>query len=113
MEKESNGGKTGIASRQGRSVTFDVSKLPLSNPDNIRPVYTNFAGIAQTPWDFQIMFSEMVVAGQNISVQLRSLVVMTPHHAKALLGVLQANIAEFEKSHGEIKWQKQDGKAEG
>ncbi|HOW82101.1 MAG TPA: DUF3467 domain-containing protein, partial [Spirochaetota bacterium] len=35
--------------------------------------------------------------------KLKSRMIMTPSHAKRLLGVLQENLAEYEKRFGEIR----------
>jgi hypothetical protein len=82
-----------------------IAKLPLENPDNVKPVYCNSAQVAMTNWDIRLLFSELIVLPpDNLSNNLRANVVMTPSHAKALAKLMNDQIAKFEELHGEIAW---------
>ena len=70
-----------------------VSELPVTNPDNVRPVYSNHAGVQVTTWDIRIMFAEITPMLGSAEIQQRANVVMAPAHAKALAVILAQHIA--------------------
>jgi uncharacterized protein DUF3467 len=83
---------------------INVSELETTNPDNVRPVYSNHAGVQVSTWDIRIMFAEITpVVGGN-EIQQRANVVMTPAHAKALAYLLAQHIEIYEQANGEIPW---------
>ena len=67
-------------------------------------LYTNSAQLEVTPWDFKLVFGELVRSENNLpKIEQHVAVVMSPQHAKALLGILATNVQEYEKQVGEIK----------
>jgi hypothetical protein len=87
------------------STDIDLAKLPILNSSNVRSEYCNLVQVFPTTWDFRITFSEIVVQSPtDVKLELRGNIVMTPQHAKAFAFVLDANIKEYEKNNGEIKW---------
>lgn len=68
-------------------------------------VYSNNTLLDTTPWDFKLSFGVWVKPelGKLPKVENLVEVVMSPQHAKALLGVLSTHIHEYEKHIGEIK----------
>jgi hypothetical protein len=64
-------------------------------------VYSNFVIITHSPSEFVLDFARMLPGAQKAKVFTR--VIMTPQHAKALLGTLEQNIKRYEVDHGEIK----------
>ncbi|HEX5131590.1 MAG TPA: DUF3467 domain-containing protein [Candidatus Krumholzibacteria bacterium] len=64
-------------------------------------VYSNFVIITHSPSEFVLDFARMLPGAHKAKVFSR--IVMTPQHAKALMGTLEANLKRFEAEHGEIK----------
>jgi len=68
-------------------------------------LYVNSAQVRVTPYDFQFVFgqsAEMDAANALVVNKLITLV-MSPQHAKALLGVLQRHVQAFEQLMGSIQ----------
>ncbi|MGO9517371.1 MAG: DUF3467 domain-containing protein [Candidatus Korobacteraceae bacterium] len=68
-------------------------------------VYSNNTILDTTPWDFKFAFGVWVKPEPGKLPQVENLVevVMSPQHAKALLGVLTTHIQNYETHVGEIK----------
>jgi Protein of unknown function (DUF3467) len=68
-------------------------------------IYSNSANLEVTPWDFKLIFGAIVRSetGKLPKIENRLEVVMSPQHAKALLGIFASNVQEYEKQMGEIK----------
>lgn len=64
-------------------------------------IYSNFVIITHSNSEFVLDFARMLPGANKAKVFSR--ILMTPQHAKALLGTLQGNISKFESEHGEIK----------
>jgi hypothetical protein len=64
-------------------------------------IYSNFVIITHSSSEFVLDFARMLPGAQKAKVFSR--ILMTPQHAKALLGTLDNNIKKFESEHGEIK----------
>jgi hypothetical protein len=64
-------------------------------------VYSNFVIITHSNSEFVLDFARMLPGSQKAKVFSR--ILMTPQHAKALLGTLENNIKKFEADHGQIK----------
>lgn len=64
-------------------------------------IYSNLALISHSPAEFVIDFTRMVPGIPKTRVYAR--IIMTPQHAKSLLGALRDNIGKYEKQFGEIK----------
>jgi hypothetical protein len=73
--------------------------------DKFVSVYSNSANLEVTPWDFKFVFGALVKGeqGKLPKIENRVEVVMSPQHAKALLGIFTTYIQEYEKNVGEIK----------
>ncbi|MDR3350097.1 MAG: DUF3467 domain-containing protein [Prevotellaceae bacterium] len=63
--------------------------------------YANFAVISHSQSEFILDFV-CILPGMP-KAQVKSRVLLTPEHAKRLLGALQDNILKYESSHGKIK----------
>lgn len=68
-------------------------------------VYSNLAVINHSPSEFVVDFIN--VMPDVPKARVRSRVILTPQHAKRLLGALAENIQRFEKAHGTIVEQEQ------
>jgi len=64
-------------------------------------VYANLAMIAHSNSEFVIDFIRLMPGVPKAKVKSR--VVITPEHAKRLLGALNDNIQKYEQAHGPIK----------
>ena len=63
-------------------------------------VYCNLALVNHSPSEFVVDFIQMMPGVQQANV--RSRVILAPHHAKRVLTALQQNIANYEQQFGEI-----------
>lgn len=64
-------------------------------------VYANLAMIAHSNSEFVVDFIRLMPGVPKAKVKSR--IVITPEHAKRLLGALQDNIKKYETTFGEIK----------
>jgi len=69
-------------------------------------IYSNFVIITHSNSEFVLDFARMLPGAQKAKVFSR--ILMTPQHAKALMGTLDNNIKKFEAEHGAIKLSPQD-----
>lgn len=79
-------------------------KVKLVQAPDYRESYANSVQIRVNVWDFFLMFGTIHQAKPE-DVEIRNFqgVYLSPQQAKALLGVLQQNIAQYENAFGEIK----------
>ena len=66
-------------------------------------IYSNLAIISHSPAEFVIDFTRILPGVPKARVMSR--IVMTPQHAKLLLGALNDNIMRYEQQYGEISVQ--------
>jgi hypothetical protein len=81
-------------------------QLDFVNSDKFVSIYINNVTMEVTPWDFKLICGAILQAdagGKVLKIENRAEVIMSPQHAKALLGVLNTNVLEYEKQVGEIK----------
>jgi len=64
-------------------------------------VYSNFVIITHSSSEFVLDFARMLPGAPKAKVFSR--ILMTPQHAKALLGTLENNIKKYEADNGAIK----------
>ena len=70
-------------------------------PDKAQGEYANLAIITHSSSEFILDFARMLPGLQK--AQVRSRVILTPEHAKRLLGALQENIMRYENEFGPIR----------
>ncbi len=78
--------------------------LKLINAPDYREAYANSVQMRVNVWDFFLVFG--TVQQQNeTQVEIRNFqgIYLSPQQAKALLGLLQQNVAGYETAFGEIK----------
>jgi len=63
--------------------------------------YANLAIITHSAAEFVLDFVRVMPGSPKANV--RSRVIMTPSHTKALLRALEQNIAKYEAEHGEVR----------
>ena len=64
-------------------------------------IYSNLAIISHSPAEFIIDFTRLLPGVPKAKVLAR--IIMTPQHAKMLLGALRENVEKYERNFGEIK----------
>ncbi len=68
--------------------------------DTAEGTYSNLVMISHSPEEFILDFIRMVPGVQ--SARVKSRIIVTPQHAKRLLGALEENIERYERAHGDI-----------
>jgi hypothetical protein len=78
--------------------------LKLVNDANYRESYANSVQMRVNIWDFFLVFGTLQQQTET-QVEIRNFqgVYLSPQQAKALLGLLQQNVAGYESAFGEIK----------
>ncbi len=79
-------------------------KVNLTSGPDYRESYSNSVQIRVNVWDFFLQFGTIHQKTQE-EVEIKSFqgIYLSPQQAKALLGVLHQNIAQYESAFGEIK----------
>ncbi len=75
-------------------------KLNIELPNNLEPIYANFALIAHTP--SEIIFDLAQAMPNQPQIRVKARIAMTPFNAKLLLRALQENLVKYETTFGEI-----------
>ena len=78
--------------------------IRLTNSADYRENYANSVQIRVNVWDFFLVFGTLQQQAPN-EVEVRNFqgIYFSPQQAKALLTILQQNVASYEKTFGEIK----------
>lgn len=77
-------------------------KLNIDLPEeHAQGVYSNLAVITHSPIEFVVDFAQ-VMPGMA-KAQVKSRIILAPHHAKRLLHALNENLQRFEKQNGPIQ----------
>ena len=77
-------------------------KLNIDLPEDLaQGIYSNLAVITHSPVEFVVDFAQ-VMPGMK-QAQVRSRILLAPHHAKRLLHALNENIQRFEQKQGPIQ----------
>ncbi len=71
------------------------------NEDVAQGVYSNLAVITHSSSEFVVDFIRIMPGIQKARVKSR--IILTPEHAKRLLGALADNIKKYEAVHGPVK----------
>ena len=78
--------------------------LRLTNDPTYRENYANSVQMRVNIWDFFLVFGTLQQQSE-MQVEIRNFqgIYLSPQQAKALLGLLQQNVAGYEAAFGEIK----------
>jgi len=78
--------------------------IKLVNSPEYREGYANSVQVRASVWDFFLVFGTMQQQTES-QVEVRNFqgVYLSPQQAKALLGILHQDIANYENAFGEIK----------
>jgi hypothetical protein len=93
-----------------KSLHFSSMSLPaqpnvkLNNGPDYREAYANSVQMRVNVWDFFMVFGTLQQQTEA-QVEIRNFqgIYLSPQQAKALLGLLQQNVAGYESAFGEIK----------
>jgi len=78
--------------------------VKLSNTSDYRDSYANSVQIRVNVWDFFLVFGTLLQQSETqVEIQNFQGIYLSPQQAKALLGILQHNVAGYESAFGEIK----------
>ena len=78
--------------------------VKLANSSDYREGYANSVQMRVNIWDFFLFFGTLQQQSET-QVEIRNFqgIYLSPQQAKALLGLLQQNVAGYENAFGEIK----------
>lgn len=78
--------------------------IKLVNTPEYHENYANSVQVRVNVWDFFLVFGTLQQSTEN-EVEVRNFqgVYLSPQQAKALMTILQQNVAQYEKTFGEIK----------
>lgn len=83
------------AQQQGQSINIELGEKEAEG------VYSNLALITHSPSEVIIDFARVLPGSAKSRVYAR--IVMTPSHAKSLLGALETNLRNYESTFGKIR----------
>jgi Protein of unknown function (DUF3467) len=78
--------------------------IKLTNAPDYRESYANSVQVRVNVWDFFLVFGTMQQQSES-QVEVRNIqgIYLSPQQAKALMAILQQNVAGYESAFGEIK----------
>jgi hypothetical protein len=78
--------------------------IKLTNSADYRETYANSVQVRVSVWDFFLVFGTLQQQSET-QVEVRNFqgVYLSPQQAKALLAILQQDVANYENAFGEIK----------
>jgi len=78
--------------------------VKLTSTPDYRENYANSVQIRVNVWDFFLVFGTLLQQSETqVEIQNFQGIYLSPQQAKALLGLLQQNVAGYESAFGEIK----------
>lgn len=85
-------------------------RIVLEKSADYRDDYANSVQIRVNLWDFFIMFGKLnQTAADTVNIENFQGVYVSPQQAKALLGLLQQNVSQYEAAFGEIRLEPKNG----
>lgn len=80
------------------------TQINLVNTPDYRDSYSNSVQVRVSVWDFFLVFGTLQQQSET-HVEIRNFqgVYLSPQQAKALMSILQQNVANYESTFGEIK----------
>ena len=78
--------------------------VKLTNAPDYRESYANSVQVRVSVWDFQLVFGlASSESPEEVTIRNHQAIYLSPQQAKALLGLLQQNVAGYKSTFGEIK----------
>lgn len=85
-------------------------RIVLERSAEYRETYANSVQIRVNLWDFFLMFGQLnQTSAETVNIQNFQGVYVSPQQAKALLGILQQNVSQYEAAFGEIRLEPKAG----
>lgn len=85
-------------------------RIVLEKTADYRDDYANSVQIRVNLWDFFIMFGKLnQTAADTVNIENFQGIYVSPQQAKALLGLLQQNVSQYESAFGEIRLEPKAG----
>ena len=85
-------------------MTPSQPRITLDKAPDYREGYANSVQIRVNLWDFFLMFGQIdQTSPENVRIANFQGIYVSPQQAKALLGILQHNISQYESAFGEIR----------
>ncbi len=92
------------------AMTPSQPRILLEKAADYRESYANSVQIRVNLWDFFLMFGNIEPnAPENVHIRNFQGIYVSPQQAKALLGVLQQNVGQYEAAFGEIRLEPRAG----
>jgi flagellar protein FlaG len=89
-------------------------KVRLTNTPDYREHYANSVQIRVSLWDFFLMFGVVnQTTPDEVNINNFEGVYLSPQQAKALMNILQQNVAQYEQTFGEIRLEPVQGGSSG
>jgi len=78
--------------------------VQLVNTPEYREGYANSVQVRVSVWDFLLIFGRIQAQStEEVEVHNFQAIYISPQQAKALMTILEQNVAQYEKTFGEIK----------
>ncbi len=77
--------------------------IHVTNAPDYREHYANSVQVRVNVWDFFLVFGTLQPSETQVTVQNFQGIYLSPQQAKALAGLLQQNVTNYEQTFGEIK----------
>ena len=91
-------------------MTPSPTRIVLEKTADYRESYANSVQIRVNLWDFLLLFGQInQTSPENVQIQNFQGIYVSPQQAKALLGVLQQNVSQYESAFGEIRLEPRAG----
>ncbi len=91
-------------------MTPSQPRIVLDKTSDYRETYANSVQIRVNLWDFFLMFGNInQTSAENVQIQNFQGIYVSPQQAKALLGILQQNVSQYEAAFGEIRLEPRAG----
>ncbi len=91
-------------------MTPSQPRILLEKTPDYRESYANSVQIRVNLWDFFLMFGNIDQnSPENVHIRNFQGIFVSPQQAKALLGILQQNVSQYESAFGEIRLEPRAG----
>jgi flagellar protein FlaG len=91
-------------------MTPSQPRIVLEKAADYRESYANSVQIRVNLWDFFLMFGQLnQTSAETVNIENFQGIYVSPQQAKALLGVLQQNVSQYEAAFGEIRLEPKAG----
>ncbi|MDE3198584.1 MAG: DUF3467 domain-containing protein [Acidobacteriota bacterium] len=85
-------------------MTPSQPRIVLEKTPDYREGYANSVQVRVNLWDFFLMFGQIdQTSPENVRIANFQGIYVSPQQAKALLGILQHNVSQYESAFGEIR----------